>query len=127
VRILLDTSVLIWIATDEARLSAAAVAAYRDRSNTAFVSVVSLWEMLVKHRLGKLPLPAPIADLLRPMRTHGVSTIALNESAVLRLSSLPDIHRDPFDRMLICQALDEGLTIVTPDQLMKSYPVASMW
>ena len=126
-RILLDTAALIWIATDETGLSAAALAAYRDRSNSAFISIVSVWEMVVKNRLGKLPLPSPIPDLLQPVRTHGVSTISLTESAVLRLGSLPDIHRDPFDRMLIYQALDEDLAIVTPDQLMMSYPVSTIW
>ena len=125
--ILLDTAAIIWIATDETKLSDAALAAYRDRSNSAFISVVSIWEMLVKNRLGKLPLPSPIPELLGPLRAHGVSTLSLTESAVLRVSGLPDIHRDPFDRMLICQALDEGLSIVTPDYPIQSYPVSTIW
>ena len=126
-RILLDTATVIWIATDESKLSTVALNTYQDRANTAFISVVSIWEMLVNNRLGKLPLPSPIPELLRPFRIHGVSMVALTESAVLCLEQIPDLHRDPFDRMPICQALDEGLTIVTPDQLIRDYPVATIW
>jgi PIN domain nuclease of toxin-antitoxin system len=126
-KLLLDTAAVIWIATDESKVSAAARNAYLDRANTTCISVISIWELLVKNRLGKLPLPSSIPDLIRPMRTHGVSVISLTESAVLRLQGLPDLHRDPFDRMLICQAIDEDLTIVTPDQLIRTYPVKSLW
>jgi PIN domain nuclease of toxin-antitoxin system len=126
-RILLDMATVIWIATDESKLSTAALAAYQDRANAVFISVISIWEMLVKNRLNKLPLPSPIPELLGPLRTHGVSTMALTESAVLCLNRIPDLHRDPFDRMLICQAIDEGLTIITLDQLIRDYPVASLW
>jgi len=66
--------------------------------------------------------------MIEPLKTSGaVRVIPLNESAVFRLNSLPDVHRDPFDRMLVCQAIDESLTILTPDAILKAYPVATLW
>jgi PIN domain nuclease of toxin-antitoxin system len=126
-KLLLDTATVIRIAIDETKLSKVASEAYRAESNTPFISVVSIWEILVKNRLGKLPLPMQLQDLLAPLRVAGIATLPLTESAIYRVAQLPDIHRDPFDRMLICQAIDEDMTIVTPDRLMTSYPVKTLW
>jgi PIN domain nuclease of toxin-antitoxin system len=126
--ILLDTATLLWICCDPASLSPTAHAAYADLHNTLYVSVASLWEVIVKNRIGKLPLPLPIDQLIEPLkRSRAVRILPLTESAVLRLSGLPGVHRDPFDRMLACQAIDESLTILTPDALLKAYPVATLW
>jgi len=128
VRLLLDTAVLLWVSYDAPRLSPSARAAYADPANERFVSVASLWEVVVKNRLGKLPLPLPIDQLVEPLKRSGaVVILPLNETAVLRLHSLPEVHRDPFDRMLVCQALDEGLTLVTPDATLAGYPVPILW
>ncbi len=127
-RLLLDTAVLLWASHDAPRLSAAAREAYLDPANDRYVSVASLWEIIVKNRLGKLPLPAPIDQIIEPMKQSGaVKILPLSEAAVLRLRVLPEIHRDPFDRMLVCQALDEGLTLVTPDATLPGYPVPVLW
>ncbi len=127
-KLLLGTAVVLWVTSDSPRLSKAARDAYNDPANDRFVSVASLWEMIVKHRLGKLPLPLPVAQLIEPLKRSGAVTILpLTESAVLRLDGLPDVHRDPFDRMLVCQAIDEGLTLVTPDPLLQGYPVPTLW
>jgi PIN domain nuclease of toxin-antitoxin system len=126
-RLLLDPAAVLWLAADDARLSKPARSAYEDKANTTAVSVVSIWEILVKNRLGKLHLTRSIEDILQTMRADRVITLSLSEFAVRRVESLPDIHRDPFDRMLICQAIDEGMTIVTPDRMMKSYPVSTLW
>ena len=127
-KLLLDTAVLLWVSYDAPQLSPAARAAYADPGNERYVSVASLWEIIVKNRLGKLPLPVPVDQLLEPLKCTGtVNVLPLSESAVLRLHSLPDVHRDPFDRMLVCQALDEGLTLVTPDATLATYPVPTLW
>jgi PIN domain nuclease of toxin-antitoxin system len=127
-RLLLDTATLLWISHDGSKLSPAARTAYLDTQNERYVSVASLWEIIVKNGLGKLPLPAPLPKLIEPMKQSGlIQILPLSESATYRLQSLPDIHRDPFDRMLVCQAIDEGLTLVTPDALLANYPVSTLW
>lgn len=127
-KLLLDTAVLIWISDDVTKLSPAADRAYRDLGNELCISVASIWEIFVKHRRGKLPLRGTVGEILAPLGARvDVTILSLNESAVMRLPTLPDVHRDPFDRMLVCQALDEGLTIVTPDRAIASYPVDVLW
>jgi PIN domain nuclease of toxin-antitoxin system len=97
--------------------------AIRDKSNEAFLSVVSAWEVLVKHKIGKLPLPSPADEYIESRRTaHRIARLDLGFTTVSRLLSLPDYHRDPFDRMLICQALQHDLTIVTSDDVFRRYP-----
>ena len=91
------------------------------------MSVVSLWEVIVKHRLGKLPLPQPPEGYLPIQREqHRISSLPLDEASVSQLAQLPSIHRDPFDRMLICQALEHDLTLVTVDGTVCNYPVATL-
>jgi PIN domain nuclease of toxin-antitoxin system len=126
--VLLDTATFLWICTDPSKLSPVALTAYSDTGNRLFLSVASLWEIIVKNRLGKLPLPVPIEQMIEPLKTSGaVRILPLSESAVMRLKTLPDVHRDPFDRMLVCQAIDESLTILTPDGILKDYPVTTLW
>ncbi|MFN0136620.1 MAG: type II toxin-antitoxin system VapC family toxin [Phycisphaerae bacterium] len=125
---MLDTAVFWWLATDSARLSKAALGAFADPANEISVSPISCWELLVKHQLGRLPVSAGFVDVLTQARAGwAIRSIPLKESAVMRLASLPGLHRDPFDRMLICQAIDEGMTILTPDDVIRAYPVATMW
>jgi PIN domain nuclease of toxin-antitoxin system len=127
-KLLLDTATLLWVTHDAAKLSAVARQAYADVGNELYVSVASLWEIIVKNRLGKLPLPAPIEKVLEPLKASGtVRILPLTEGAVYRLQSLPDTHRDPFDRMLVCQAIEAGLTILIPDSVFSNYPVATLW
>jgi PIN domain nuclease of toxin-antitoxin system len=127
-KLLLDTATLLWISHDAAKLSPVARAAYLDPANELYVSVASLWEIIVKHRLGKLPLPAPVEKLIEPLRASGtLRIVSLSERAVYQLQTLPNHHRDPFDRMLICQAIDDGFTIVTPDAEIALYSVTVLW
>ncbi len=82
----------------------------------------------MKSTLGKLPLPeAPAALIPRLRDGSGFEALPLQEEAVLQLPKLPDLHRDPFDRMLLCQAIEHGLTIVTPDRDLRQYPVRTEW
>jgi len=127
-RLLLDTCTFLWIATDSNKLSRQAGAAFSDPANEVYLSAVSAWEVATKHALGKLALPQPPIRYLPAIRArHGISTLELNEDAVLHLSKLPPLHRDPFDRMLVCQAIAHGLDIVTPDAAIAQYPVRTLW
>lgn len=87
-------------------------------------SVISVWEATVKYQLGKLPLPQP-PEIYLPMQRerHIISSLSLTETSIAQLGKLPSIHRDPFDRMLICQALEHDLTILTVDDAIRAYPV----
>lgn len=124
-RLLLDTHIFLWYITNDSRLPRYAADAIRDKDNDAFLSVVSIWEALVKHQSGKLPLPEPADDYIDGRREeHRIATIPLETKAVAWLLRLPAYHRDPFDRMLICQALRHDLTIVTVDDQIRRYSVA---
>ena len=93
-----------------------------------YLSPVSAWEIAVKHALGKLTLMGSPAKLVTQHRIkHGISSLPLGEDAALQVSRLPPHHRDPFDRMLICQALVDGLIVLTPDPAFLSYPVRTLW
>ena len=126
-RLLLDTCAFLWLAGGNA-LSAAAAAAVRDPSNAVFLSAVSVWEIASKHRAGRLPLPESPARLIPTERElRGVVELAFDEESALQVLRLPDLHRDPFDRMLISQAIAGSLAIVTPDPLITQYPVRVLW
>jgi len=123
-RILLDTHAFLWFISGDRRLPADMRDAVRDSSNEVYLSVVSLWEATVKYQLGKLPLPQPPGSYLPAQRhRHQIASLSLDEASVSQLANLPPIHRDPFDRMLICQALAHDLTIATVDDAISAYPV----
>lgn len=127
---LLDTHVFLWLLLDSPELSDRVREIIRDRDNEIYLSVVSVWEILVKQRLGKLPLPRetdPAAFLRRERVRHGIEILNLDEEAVGTLSRLPDYHRDPFDRMLICQAISAAMILLTPDAQIRRYPVRAQW
>ncbi len=127
-RILLDTCTFLWIITNDPELSDRARELFVDPSNDVFLSSVSAWEISVKYTLGKLPLPK-IPDLFIPVQRelHEVESLSLDEKSALQLTKLPDLHKDPFDRMLICQAIVHGLVILTPDELISQYPARTIW
>jgi PIN domain nuclease of toxin-antitoxin system len=123
-KLLLDTHIFIWYVRNAPELPAVFRGAIRDPGNEIFLSVVSLWESIIKFQLGKLPLPEPPQTFLPRMRDqHLIHSLAVDEASVLQLADLPPLHRDPFDRLLICQAIQHGLVIVTADQTFASYPV----
>jgi PIN domain nuclease of toxin-antitoxin system len=127
-RILLDTCTFLWIVSDAPELSKLSRELFRESSNEVFLSAVSVWEISVKYALGKLNLPeTPDKYIPLQRERHMVDSLALNENSVLHVSRLPQLHKDPFDRMLICQAIDHGMVILTPDELITQYPVASRW
>jgi PIN domain nuclease of toxin-antitoxin system len=127
-RILLDTCSFLWIITDAPELTPSARELFRDPANDVFLSVVSTWEIALKNALGRLPLPeSPERYVPNQREQHGIESLPLEENATLHLTKLPDMHKDPFDRMLICQAIIHGMVLMTPDELILQYPVRSTW
>jgi len=128
VRCLLDTCTFLWIIAGAKELSLAAKEIFANPANEVLLSAVSVWELSVKHALGKLPLPRAIDRFIIEQRErHGIAALPLNERAVLHLAKLPALHRDPFDRMLICQAIEHDCLLLTPDPLITQYPVRTRW
>jgi PIN domain nuclease of toxin-antitoxin system len=128
VKLLLDSCTFLWIVADDPHLSATARAMFRDPANEAFLSVVSAWEIAVKNGLGTMPLPEPADSYVPNFRKKElIEPLPLSEEMVLQVVRLPAIHRDPFDRLLICQAIAEGMAILTPDQRIRQYPVRTIW
>lgn len=124
-RILLDTHIFLWFISADAQLSMDVRDAIRDPDNEVYLSSVSVWEAIVKYQLGKLPLSEPPETYLPKQRSlHQIASLALDESSVIQLAKLPPLHRDPFDRMLICQALQNSLTIATVDAAVRAYSVS---
>lgn len=128
-KVLLDTCTFLWVTLDPSALSARAVGLFTDPANTVYLSAVSSWEIVVKHGLRKLTLRESPGRFIPTQReNHEIEPLALTEAAALRVETLPGLHRDPFDRMLICQAIAEDLVILTPDQEIRQYPtVRTEW
>jgi PIN domain nuclease of toxin-antitoxin system len=127
-KVLLDTCTFLWLTSDAPELSKTAKGVFQDTDNLIYLSSVSIWEMLVKYRLGKLPLPAEPDNFIKQQcERHFIEYLSLDEKAVFNLSRLPNHHRDPFDKMLICQAIAYDLTILTLDKLISQSPVATVW
>jgi len=125
-RILIDTHVLLWGLQDEDRLS--------DRVRNllpvedVWISVASLWEIIAKVQVGKLSLPRPVGEYLsEKLLGNGVSVLPLTFAHVRRLADLPLHHRDPFDRILVAQSLEEKLPLISADPLVKKYSVQLIW
>lgn len=127
-RLLLDTCTFLWILTDAPELSDRARELFEDPGNDVLLSSVSCWEISLKFLLGRLPLPLPPERYVPHQRDkHGIVALPLEEEPSLYLSRLPKIHNDPFDRMLICQSIVHGLSILTPDPHIRRYPVHTIW
>ena len=92
------------------------------------LSAASSWEIAIKHGLGRLVLPQPPEGFVPAEReAHGIAPLPIDEESTLHLSRLPALHRNPFDRLLVSQAIVHGLTIVTPDPLVTQYPARTLW
>jgi PIN domain nuclease of toxin-antitoxin system len=123
-RLLLDTHVFLWYLDADPQLPSVFRDAIRDPANEVYLSVASVWEAVIKYALGKLPLPEPPATYLpRQGEAHQIASLALEEAALASLAALPSLHRDPFDRILIAQALRHSLTVLTVDDAVRAYPV----
>jgi len=121
-RILLDTQVWLWTNVSPERLGADARTRLQDRDNELLLSAASSWEMAIKYRLGKLPLPCPPHEFILPrLARDGIVPLPIEHRHVVEVASLPNHHRDPFDRLLICQARCEDLTLFTADRALLEY------
>jgi len=127
-KLLLDTCAFLWIAGGSPLLSKRARELFRAPETEVYLSAASAWEIAVKHGLGRLPLPVAPERFVREMReAHGIAPLPIDEESALHVSRLPALHRDPFDRMLVSQAIVHGLTILTPDPLITEYPGRTDW
>ncbi len=128
-RLLLDTNVLLWILGDDPRLSDKAKAAYLDGENEVIVSIASAWEIFIKIGTGKLQIGSkdPARFLRAQLRENGIGLLGIKYEHVARLLSLPDIHKDPFDRLIIAQALHEGLPVLSSDPIFAAYNVVNLY
>lgn len=126
--LLLDTHTFLWFITDDPRLSRDALKLIDDRSNNKFVSIVSLWEIAIKVRIGKLTFTEPFDRLFpRQLEINGFDLLPVKIKHTSVVASLPLHHRDPFDRLLISQAMDENLSIVGSDKVFDDYGVIRLW
>ena len=120
-KILLDTHIFLWFISRDQRLPAEII---QDLDNEIYLSVVSTWEAIVKYQLGKLPLPeSPEIYFPKHCGRHQILNLDLDQASVTQLAKLPPLHRDPFDRMLICQAIQNDMAIATVDEAVLAYPV----
>ena len=122
--LLLDTHALLWWLADDLQLPVAAREAIRDPRGLVHVSAVSAWEITVKRALGKLEIPD---EWVSAVDSEGFKRLEITWAHVLEVGELPDVHRDPFDRLLVAQARIEGMTLVTGDERMASYGTPILW
>jgi PIN domain nuclease of toxin-antitoxin system len=124
---LLDTHAFIWCDSQPSKLSPRAAAFIQDPANTVLLSVVSVWEMLIKLQLGKLTLTAPLATILAQQQANGIQILPATLDHVLAVENLPAVHKDPFDRLLVAQATVEGAVLLSADAVFAQYPVNLLW
>lgn len=121
-KLLLDSHVLLWAAKGDNRLTVPARKLLEDPSNDLFFSAASLWEITIKRSLGSAHFPLDPRALHRALLGNGYRELAVSSEHALAIEALPNIHRDPFDRILRAQATVEGLTLLTADKILSQYP-----
>jgi PIN domain nuclease of toxin-antitoxin system len=123
--ILVDTQIFLWAITGDPRLSKLHCEAYLEAGHELYLSVASIWEMVIKKGIGKLPLPTPAVEYItNQMLKNQLKPLPIRISHLKELETLPALHRDPFDRMLVAQARAEGMPILSADPLLRSYNVS---
>ena len=126
-KVLLDTNVLLWWLAEPSRIPAGTMKILREPETVVLFSQVSLLEIQIKTALGKLKSDFPPAQIPLLADRSGLSPLILANEAIFMLSKLPLVHRDPFDRLLVCEAVVEGAELVTPDKTIQRYPVKVLW
>ena len=126
--LLLDTCTFLWLVSEDPRLPLRTRTECRDPANAVYFSALSAWEIAIKHRLGRLPLPeSPESFVAGRRQRMQIEPLPFDERDAAHDVVLPAHHRDPFDRGLVSQAILRGLTIVTPDPLIARYPAPVFW
>ncbi len=127
-RLLLDTCTFLWLATEPSKLSPAATLALDDEANELFLSDASVWEIALKHKAGKLPLPDAARQWVSAeLLFHGIQSVPISQEAVYLACELPGDHRDPFDRLIAAQAVAGGFKLVSPDEAFLTLGIATLW
>ena len=127
-KLLLDTQAFLWFVTDDARRSAAARDAIEGADNERALSIASVWEMAIKHALGKLHFTEPFPQFVTTQTAaNGIALLAIDVEHAIAVASLPMHHRDPFDRLLMAQALAEEMAMVSSDEALDRYGVRRIW
>lgn len=121
-KLLLDTHLLLWAADQQTRLSEEAITLIADPANELFFSAASLWEIAIKQGLGREDFKVDARLLRRGLLDNGYSQLPIASEHAVAIDSLPPIHKDPFDRMLMAQAMIEGITLLTADNILAQYP-----
>jgi PIN domain nuclease of toxin-antitoxin system len=124
---LLDTHIAIWFLTGDTLLSQTAERIIRDRTNRAYLSVVSAWELSIKINIGKLRFPGNASGFIRSVQANDIAIIPIETAHLTALESLPLLHRDPFDRLLVATAVSEQLTLISADKNIAHYNVPLIW
>lgn len=126
--LLLDTHIFLWFVFAEAALNPYARSLVEDERNTKFLSIASVWEMAIKHSIGKLPLTLPFREFVQQqLEDSGFTLLPIQFEHAAQVSSLPLHHRDPFDRLIIAQSIVEGMAIVSADRAFDLYGVPRLW
>lgn len=120
---LLDSNALLWARTSKKKLGSSLIALLENPDESIYYSVVSPWELFIKYTKGKLPLPP---DFFDTMPNLGFDCLPIEEKHIDALRSLPSLHGDPFDRMLVAQAMAEKMTLITSDKRLAAYPVKTL-
>ena len=127
-RLLLDTVAFIFLAENNAELSQSARNLIDNPANELFLSAASVWEIAIKYSIGRLELMVPPEEYVpEQRRLHHIEPLPISERDALQVGKLPDIHRDPFDRLILAQAMVQDMAVVTNDSLMRRYAVPTLW
>jgi len=128
VRYLLDTHALLWIANEDAKLSETAKSLFLDENNAMLCSLASIWELAIKISIGKISLDEPLESFIdHHVSGNDIDILPIQKQHILPLQSLPFHHKDPFDRLIIAQAMVEKIPIISKDLWFDSYPVHRVW
>jgi PIN domain nuclease of toxin-antitoxin system len=127
-RYLIDTHTLLWVVTKDQRLSETAKQLYLNTDNIIFLSSASIWELIIKISLKKLSIESPIKEFIEnQIKGNDIKILNIEIKHILSLENLPYYHRDPFDRLIICQSINENIPIVSSDKVFDSYPIKRIW
>ena len=124
---LLDTGVVLWWLAEPSRIKRSLLEELRQTESVVLFSQVTLLEIQIKVGIGKLHLDFPVDQIPALAEQSGLTALLLSNDAIFTLPKLPNLHRDPFDRLLICEAIQQGIPVITPDETIRQYPVKVLW
>ncbi|MBL0346880.1 type II toxin-antitoxin system VapC family toxin [Candidatus Villigracilis affinis] len=126
-KLLLDTHTFLWWDSEPEKLSRRALELCQNPENTLVLSVASIWEMQIKIQLGKLQIKIPLEEMISQQQKNGIEILPVEASHIFAVESLPNHHKDPFDRLIIAQAIVEDAILISADPLISQYPVGVEW